>query len=116
MNFSDFQNKVVKVKNLELPGEAHHFKMAPLERLEELKRSAELQNTAKTAAVLCLFYPSLKQDTHFMLILRKTYKGVHSAQVGFPGGKVEDADANLSETALREAEEKLEFLKIGLPY
>ena len=42
-----------------------------------------------------------------MLILRKTYKGVHSAQVGFPGGKVEEEDETLMHTALREAEEEV---------
>lgn len=110
MKFSEFQNKVVKVKNLELPGEEHHFKMAPLERLKELKQSAVLQNTAKTAAVMCLFYPNPNNQTHFILILRKTYQGVHSAQVGFPGGKVELYDTNLAHTALRETEEE-----VGVP-
>jgi len=42
-----------------------------------------------------------------LLILRKTYKGVHSNQIGFPGGKVEDNDRNLQETALRETREEV---------
>ena len=45
-----------------------------------------------------------------MLILRKTYKGVHSAQIGFPGGKVEPEDDSLEMTALRETEEE-----VGVP-
>jgi len=32
---------------------------------------------------------------------------VHSAQVGFPGGKVEESDKDLKETALRETEEEI---------
>lgn len=95
---------------MELPGEGFHLKMAPIERLLELKKEAREVKMAKRAAVLCLFYPSSEGETHFMLILRKTYKGVHSAQIGFPGGKVEPEDASLEVTALREAEEE-----VGVP-
>ena len=45
------------------------------------------------------------------LILRKTYKGVHSAQIGFPGGKYENEDTSLKETALRETEEEIGVLR-----
>jgi len=107
MQFSEFKNRIVKVEKMELPGEDFHFKMAPLERLKELKRKALLQQSAKTAAVLCLFYPSINNETHFALILRKSYPGVHSAQVGFPGGKEEPEDTSLLQTALREAEEEV---------
>ena len=107
MQFSDFEKQIVKVKKMELPGEDFHFKMAPLERLKELKHRAVEMQSAKKAAVLCLFYPSSNFETHFALILRKTYKGVHSAQVGFPGGKIEDEDQSLAHTALRETEEEV---------
>ena len=92
---------------MELPGEAIQLKMAPIERLIELKANARVQNTAKKSGVLVLFYPDLNQETHLILILRKTYKGVHSAQIGFPGGKREDQDNSLQDTALREAEEEV---------
>ena len=39
--------------------------------------------------------------------LRKTYKGVHSNQIGFPGGKVEETDIDLKATALRETHEEV---------
>ncbi len=65
---------------------------------------------AKLAGVWALFYPHNNDETYLALILRKTYKGVHSAQVGFPGGKYEDADNDLMITALRETEEE-----IGVP-
>jgi len=92
---------------LELPGEAIQHKMAPIERLSELKNSARLNSTARRAGVMALFYPSESLDTHLILILRKTYKGVHSAQVGFPGGKQEPHDTSLQDTALRETEEEV---------
>ena len=110
MQFSEFEKQILKVKKMELPGEDFHFKMAPLERLKELKGSAAAMQSAKKAAVLCLFYPTLEARTNFALILRKTYAGVHSAQIGFPGGKIENTDISLEHTALRETEEE-----VGVP-
>lgn len=107
MDFQEFENKIVKITKMELLGEAVQFKMAPMERLAELKRIAHQKNTARKAGVLALFYPSEENKTNLALILRKTYKGVHSAQIGFPGGKYEDEDGDLKETALRETEEEV---------
>jgi 8-oxo-dGTP pyrophosphatase MutT (NUDIX family) len=108
MEFSEFEKQIVKISKLELPGETSHLEMAPIERLLELKRKARDKNSARKAAVLALFYPSRKERfTNLVLILRKTYKGVHSAQVGFPGGKVENEDIDKMDTALRETEEEI---------
>ena len=107
MDFSEFEKRIVKVKKMELPGEAIQLKMAPVERLKELKEQAKLKKSARQAGVMALFYPSKNFETHLILILRKTYKGVHSNQVGFPGGKVEPEDASLKDTALRETEEEV---------
>ena len=104
MDFRDFEKRIVKVTKMELPGETVQFKMAPMERLQELKRIARHQNTAKRAGVMSLFYPSEDFETRLILILRKTYKGVHSAQVGFPGGKLEAEDNSIQDAALREEE------------
>lgn len=111
MEFKEFENKIVKITNLELPGEAAQFKMAPMERLAELKRIAIERKSARKAGVLALFYPSETEETMLALILRKTYKGVHSAQVGFPGGKYEIEDFSLKETALRETEEEIGVIR-----
>ena len=107
MDFHDFEKRIVKVTKMELPGESVQFKMAPIERLQELKRVARKKNTAKHAGVMSLFYPSEDFETRLILILRKTYKGVHSAQVGFPGGKLEDEDETIQDAALRETEEEV---------
>ena len=107
MNFRDFEKQIVKVTKMELPGETAQFKMAPIERLQELKRIAKEKNTAKKAGVMVLFYPSENLETYLILILRKTYKGVHSAQVGFPGVKLEAEDKNIQDAALRETEEEV---------
>ncbi len=107
MIFQEFEKKIVKITKMQLPGETAQFKMAPMERLAELKRIAYKKNTAKRAGVLALFYPTIENKTHLALILRKTYKGVHSAQIGFPGGKYEESDFSIQETALRETEEEV---------
>ncbi|WP_394749745.1 NUDIX hydrolase [Spongiimicrobium salis] len=110
MNFDDFIHQLSKINNLPLPGETSHFKMAPELRIKELKSIRAKKENAKKAAVMALFYPKQDNETHLLLILRKTYQGVHSNQVGFPGGKVEDQDMDLLETALRETYEE-----VGVP-
>ena len=90
-----------------MPGEASHYKMEPEVRkqLRESKKFSVQQ--AKKAAVLALFYPDPDHTTRLLFILRKRYPGVHSNQVGFPGGKVEDEDLDLVETAKRETHEEV---------
>ncbi|WP_394973307.1 NUDIX hydrolase [uncultured Croceitalea sp.] len=107
MNFTDFNKQVTKIKNLSLPGEESHFKMEPEIRKQWRDSDEIAQRNPKRAAVMALFYPNKNYDTQLLLILRKTYKGVHSNQIGFPGGKVEPTDKNLEITALRETEEEV---------
>ena len=45
-------------------------------------------------------------ELHTMLMLRPAYDGVHSGQVGFPGGHREPGDADIVATALREFQEE----------
>lgn len=59
----------------------------------------------KESAVLVLLYPSAG-ELHTMLMLRPAYDGVHSGQVGFPGGHREPGDADIIATALREFQEE----------
>jgi len=107
MTFYEFEKRIVKIKKMDLPGESIQFKMAPIERLLELKRMAKELDSAQKAGVLMLFYPAHDMTTYFSLILRKSYNGVHSAQVAFPGGRFEDNDKSLKHTALRETEEEV---------
>lgn len=79
-------------------------------RLKELEKLNIDEKNPNHAAVLAVFYPGLQNETRFVLILRKTYRGVHSNQVGFPGGRVEPEDRDLMHTALRETEEE-----VGIP-
>ncbi|WP_396603310.1 NUDIX hydrolase [Algibacter sp. R77976] len=110
MKFENFLKSVSKIENIQLPAETSHFKMVPPFRQELLKKQEKAIKHAKQAGVLALFYPDEYQETKFVLILRNTYKGVHSAQVAFPGGKLEDQDSSLQDTALRET-----FEEVGVP-
>lgn len=107
MYFKDLQIKISKLKNLALPGEEAQFKLAPAYRKDLIESYRHQIDRARLAAVLALIYPDEKDIAKLALILRKTYRGIHSNQVGFPGGKVEKTDANLEETALRETEEEI---------
>jgi 8-oxo-dGTP pyrophosphatase MutT (NUDIX family) len=88
-----------------LPGRAAQYHMAPQPR-----PGAEFDDTpnpdARRSSVLLLFYP-YADSVYFPLILRPTYPGVHSGQVGLPGGGYEAGDPDLVHTALREAQEEI---------
>ena len=107
MDFNTFLESVVNIKHLPLLGEEAHVKLSPPYRLQLAEKYKERRKTAPEAGVMALFYPDNSNKTKLVLILRKTYKGVHSAQVGFPGGKVEGFDIDLKHTALRETEEEI---------
>ena len=106
MDFQEFLQYVPKIIEASLPAFDAHVKMAPLDRVESLKNIDVEGKNPRVAAVMMLFYP--KNDaTHLVLIVRNSYKGVHSAQIAFPGGKYELGDQNFAETALRETHEEL---------
>jgi len=106
MQFQDFIKYVPKIEKEKLLAEDAHAKMAPLERISFLKEMNYLDKNPRQAAVLMLFYPK-NNETHLALIVRNSYPGVHSSQIGFPGGKVEETDKDLQETALRETHEEV---------
>ncbi len=92
-----------------MPGEEAHFLMEPEMRRQWRDVEKIKDRNPRYAGVMALFYPK-EGETHFLMILRKSYPGVHSNQVGFPGGKSEESDADLLHTALRETEEE-----VGVP-
>ena len=80
--------------------------MAPAFR--EIKiPSSEVLAKAQKSGVLILIYP-LNKKPHIVLMKRVSYPGgIHSGQISFPGGRWEKSDRDLTETALREAEEEV---------
>lgn len=91
-----------------LPGAKAHYKLAPAYRKEIIENQI-ISNDYKLASVLILLHPK-DDNISFPLMLRHQYKGAHSGQISLPGGKAEQNDNSLQETALRETEEE-----IGVP-
>jgi 8-oxo-dGTP pyrophosphatase MutT (NUDIX family) len=88
-----------------LPGRNAQYQMAPRPRpggeFDDAPRA-----DARRGGVLALLYPHAGQ-VYLPLILRPTYPGVHSGQIGFPGGGYEATDGDLTATALRETYEEI---------
>ena len=110
MNFNRFLEKLEHIESANLAGLDAQFKLAPKLRFRYNEDKINALNPKK-AAVLAFFYPNLNYETCFLLTQRATYKGTHSAQISFPGGKVEENDKNLEETALRESFEEVGIYK-----
>ena len=89
-----------------LPGKEAQMGMAPLFRARSGESYDTLRPDARRGGVLALFYPQ-RDQLYIPLILRPTYTGVHSGQVGFPGGGFDPLDTDLTATALREAYEEV---------
>lgn len=87
-----------------LPGHDDFRELSGYQRpdIEMVKRQLP---APKESGVLALLYP-VGDTLHTMLMLRPAYDGVHSGQVGFPGGHREPEDADIIATALREFQEE----------
>ncbi|MNE50788.1 putative NUDIX hydrolase [compost metagenome] len=106
MDFQEFLKYIPKIAKEKVIGEEAHEKMMPPERITLFKGLDLNPVNARKACVMMLFYPK-NNEPHLILIVRNSYKGVHSSQIGFPGGKVEDFDISLEDTALRETYEEI---------
>jgi len=119
MNFDTFLKYIPQILDEKLPGEEAHMEMMPLERIAIFKDLDLEKINPREASVMMLFYPK-NDEPHLVMILRNSYKGVHSSQIGFPGGKVEKFDTSLDDTALRETFEEIgvdrELITIVRPF
>lgn len=106
MKKQSFSSSIKKLQeNLQkaLPGKkAHRIMEAVSAKYLGLNPTEE----TRKSAVLMLLYP-IDNEIHFPLILRNSYEGFHSDEVGFPGGRFEISDENLIQTALRETQEEI---------
>ena len=110
MKFTTFLNTINHIQSAKIGGLESQFRLAPKMRLNYNAEKIAASNP-KRAAVLALFYPNKNGETCFLLTQRASYSGTHSAQISFPGGKIEKSDKNLKETALRETFEEVGVYK-----
>jgi 8-oxo-dGTP pyrophosphatase MutT (NUDIX family) len=107
MNFQ----KIIHAIELELlqplPGKEFQLRMSSIGRLREMADHSQIPNAIKSS-VLVLLYPYFEdEDPSFVLIQRPSYEGVHGGQISLPGGRSEEKDKDLKETALRETREEI---------
>ena len=88
-----------------LPGEDAQFMMVPFGRPKLKDIPMDIYNPKKSAVLILLFPHEGTIKTVF--IVRPVYDGVHSGQVAFPGGKFDEGDMDLKQTALRETHEEI---------
>ncbi|REE82084.1 NUDIX domain-containing protein [Lutibacter oceani] len=110
MDYSNFKKHIQKLSNSEIGGLEAQFKLAPKLR-KQFSEEKIKANNPKKAAVLVIFYPNNSGKINFLLTLRASYNGTHSAQISFPGGKFDLKDTSLEQTALREAFEEVGIIK-----
>ena len=105
MNDKNLISRIEKKLSNGLPGREAQLKMAA-----HAARSGYLiaPTDAHRAGVLALFYPKLS-DWHIVLIERGSSNpnDRHRGQISFPGGRYEEEDQHISNTALRETEEEV---------
>ncbi len=102
--YAEFINTLKKEILSGLPGWEAQKKMAPLGRVHR-DYLPHVKDDARQSSVLIWLYPG-GSKINTRLILR-TEGGVHSGQVAFPGGQVEQSDGGYWNTALREANEEV---------
>lgn len=103
----EFTPEIIQQKlSMPLPGLASHLKLAPLTRAKQIAEYDENQINAKKSAVMILLY-QVEESLKVILIRRSFYVGIHAGQIAFPGGRYEEEDGNVENTALREIEEEI---------
>lgn len=96
-----FLNNLEKRLVKDLPGLQAQMLMAPKNRPFLIAP----ENPVLAAVLVLLFKRS--EGWYTVLIKRNEYDGPHSGQISLPGGRKEQSDRSLQETALRETEEEL---------
>jgi len=88
-----------------LPGEDAQYRMAPSYR-PKLSKNDVMELSPRMGGVMLLLYEK-QNDLTIAFTKRREYKGVHSGQISFPGGKHEDGDESIVQTAFRETQEEI---------
>lgn len=102
---SSFLSKLKAQLERPLPGIEVQWEMAHVDR-KNLRPEELHPDNYRNSAVLILL---VKRNNSLFIPLteRHIYKGAHSGQISFPGGKFDETDITLERTALRECEEEI---------
>jgi 8-oxo-dGTP pyrophosphatase MutT (NUDIX family) len=98
-------NSIIQKLKEPLPGEEAQHLMAPVGRGKAVDYGD--QDLFRKSAVMVLLCEDESGEVFIPLTQRFAYDGVHSGQVSFPGGKFDEQDETLQQTALRECEEEI---------
>ncbi|MEP2024951.1 MAG: CoA pyrophosphatase [Reichenbachiella sp.] len=104
-NWQTFKEALKLALQAEPLGMQAQVGMAPLPDVSQ-RFDKESAKKARQSAVMVLLYHE-EGRIKFPLIVRPQYPGVHSGQIALPGGKFEEEDQNLIQTALRETHEEV---------
>jgi 8-oxo-dGTP pyrophosphatase MutT (NUDIX family) len=96
----EFQKKLNS--KARLPGN-EAFKLLGLQRQEP----SETELSAARKAAVSIIFSEVNKVPSILFIKRSNYKGVHSSQMAFPGGKLENDDASMLHCATRETLEEI---------
>ncbi len=105
MNYNNLFQLLKRRLEQTLPGVLAQEKMASSMR-STLHLAEFPDEQTRLSAVLILFYP-WQEQIYIPMIVRPIYKGIHSGQVAFPGGRKEESDQTFIDTALRETYEEI---------
>lgn len=100
MTLADIERKLLSP--LFLPGHKA-FSLLELNRPEPKEKDLQQARKAAVAVIITL----QNQVPKILFIKRASYKGVHSSQMAFPGGKLEHTDSSLLHCAIRETKEEI---------
>jgi 8-oxo-dGTP pyrophosphatase MutT (NUDIX family) len=94
---------IVQALQLELPERRGHEKMLPPNRKLDIPENA--MKKPHKSAVLILLFP-IKSQLHICLTVRNKKLRTHPGEISFPGGKIDDGEQEIFQTAIRETEEE----------
>tara|TARA_B100000886_G_scaffold160520_1_gene109432 strand:+ start:1200 stop:1835 length:636 start_codon:yes stop_codon:yes gene_type:complete len=106
MDYQKFSNSFSNLKDLKLPGKSVFTQLSSKYNIKYLDNNLVSIDNARKAGVMLFCYPK-NNNMHLSLIKRSKYNGIHSGQICLPGGKQENEDISIWNTAKRECKEEL---------
>lgn len=99
------KNEFLAKLSTDLPGFEAQKQLMPPGRIDLTLEEIEAKKPLR-AGVLVHIYQG-RDDLQLLLMMRAPFESLHSGQISFPGGIKEEADADLLQTAVREAQEEV---------